>query len=167
MFSGGFLSCPYSGKNELRAFIRSLNCRLVPKGVRLIPMRVGEDQVLFYIYRPGKLASDLAIEAARELLEEYDYTTDDPGKCIVQLRRRINESDEFSHGIGLFLGYPPEDVRGFIENHARNCKCTGCWKVYGDEQHARKQFECFKKCTDVYCDQWAKGKSIERLTVAV
>ena len=30
-------------------------------------------------------------------------------------------SGEFPHEVGLFLGYPPEDVRGFIENHAKFC----------------------------------------------
>ena len=81
--------------------------------------------------------------------------------------RRLQESGDFPHEIGLFLGYPPEDVRGFIENHAEGYKFVGCWKVYGDEKSAKKQFARYKKCTDVYCSQWANGKSIERLTVAV
>ena len=70
-------------------------------------------------------------------------------------------------GIGLFLGYPPEDVCGFIENKADACKCVGCWKVYGDEDAAKKLFAKYKKCTDVYCTLFANGRSIERLTVAV
>ena len=54
----------------------------------------------------------------------------------------------------------------FIDQQARGCKCVGCWKVYGDEEKAKKTFDLYKKCTRVYCDQWAKGRSIERLTVA-
>ena len=60
-----------------------------------------------------------------------------------------------------------EDVKGFIKNRAAGYKCIGCWKVYGNEQDAKKQFERYKKCTSVYCAQWANGKSIEQLTVAV
>ena len=85
----------------------------------------------------------------------------------MQLSKRLNETKEFPHEIGLFLGYPPEDVKGFIDNRAEGYKCIGCWKVYGDEENAKRKFECYKKCTDVYCAQWANGKSIERLTVAV
>lgn len=84
----------------------------------------------------------------------------------MRLSQRLRQSEEFPHEIGLFLGYPPEDVRGFIEHHADGSKCTGCWKVYGDETAARRKFDQYKKCTRVYCDQWKKGKNIERLTVA-
>ena len=64
------------------------------------------------------------------------------------------------------MGYPPEDVEGFISQKAQNYKCVGCWKVYGDAEAAQRTFEKYKKCTDVYCSQWEKGISIERLTVA-
>ena len=74
-------------------------------------------------------------------------------------------SDTFPHEIGLFLGYPPKDVKGFIEEGPRCAKCTGCWQVYGDEEKALKTFERYRKCTEVYCAQVSCGKSLERLTV--
>lgn len=30
---------------------------------------------------------------------------------------------------GLFLGYPLEDVKGFIENNGRNCKSCGVFRI--------------------------------------
>ena len=165
--TGNVFNCPYSDRKELLSAVRSLNRRLVPKGVRVIPLRMSADRVLLYIYRPNKLENDLAEEDAAKILREYGYSVDDSDKCVVRLSKRLHESEEFPHEIGLFLGYPPEDVRGFIENRACGYKCIGCWKVYGDEQNAKKQFEKYQKCTNVYCTQWAKGRSIERLTVAV
>ena len=165
--TGNLFNCPYSNKNELFHSLRSLNRKLVPKGVRVIPLRVSADRALLYIYRPRKLENDFAVKEAAQLLENYGYSVDNLGKCIVQLRQRLCEAEEFPHEIGLFLGYPPEDVRGFIENRAGSYKCIGCWKVYGDEKKARKQFEQYRKCTNVYCSLWAEGKSIEQLTVAV
>ena len=79
----------------------------------------------------------------------------------------LGENEEFPHEIGLFLGYPPEDVLGFIDNKAGGCKCVGCWKVYGDVDEAQKTFAEYKKCTELYCAMFAKGRSIERLAVAV
>ncbi len=38
---------------------------------------------------------------------------------------------------------------------------------YGDEAKAKCTFAKYKKCTAVYCAQWAAEKSMERLTVAV
>lgn len=89
-----------------------------------------------------------------------------PERCVIQLIKRLGESDEFPHEIGLFLGYPPEDVRGFIENGSDGCKCTGYWKVYGDARAAQEMFAKYKKCTDVYCAQHAHGRSLWQLTVA-
>lgn len=51
---------------------------------------------------------------------------------------------DFPHEIGLFLGYPLEDVQGFIENRAEGYKCVGCWKVYGDEEYAKQEFRAIK-----------------------
>ena len=165
--TGNLFNCPYSYKKELLAALRSLNCRLSPKGVRIVPLRRSEEKVLLYVYRPGKLKQDFAVKETSDLLHAYGYSADDPGKCIAELSRRLHEADEFPHEIGLFLGYPSEDVKGFIENRAAGYKCNGCWKVYGNEQDAKKQFERYRKCTNVYCSQWANGKSIEQLTVAV
>ena len=73
---------------------------------------------------------------------------------------------EFPHEVGLFLSYPPEDVKGFIENRAANAKCTGVWKVYGDERQARQTFAKYKKCTQVYCERWQSGSGLDKLAVA-
>lgn len=67
----------------------------------------------------------------------------------------------------LFLGYPPEDVRGFIENETRNYKFTGYWKVYGDEERSRALFDKFERCTRCYLASWACGTGVERLALAV
>ena len=78
-----------------------------------------------------------------------------------------DESGEFPHEVGLFLSYPPEDVKGFIDHRANNFKCTGPWKVYGDEEKARSLFAKYKKCTEIYCALWQSGSKLEQLAVAV
>ena len=85
---------------------------------------------------------------------------------MTRLSRRVKDNEQFPHEIGLFLSYPPEDVCGFINNKACDHKCVGCWKVYGDEEQARKTFARYEKCARVYADRWYKGRSLERLTVA-
>lgn len=100
------------------------------------------------------------------MLRRNGYNTDSCEKCLVHLIRKLRAQEDFPHEIGLFLGYPVEDVHGFIEKGPDCCKCTGCWKVYGDEEAAKKKFAQYKMCTRVYCDQWAKGKAIEQLTVS-
>ncbi len=146
--------------------IRRLNRTLAVKGLRVIPMRKADGRVLIYVYRPSKLERDFADSHTSRILEEMGYPCGRAEQCVVYLAKKLREEKSFPHEIGLFLGYPPEDVQGFIENKAGNFKCIGCWKVYGDVEQAQKKFQIFKKCADVYYAQWLKGFSIERLTVA-
>ena len=55
----------------------------------------------------------------------------------------IWKKGEFPHEIGLFLGYPVEDVKGFIKNRGKNCLYSGYWKVYGKMAEKAKLFERF------------------------
>ena len=164
--TGSLFSCPFTCQRELLRSIRQMNKRLISKGLRILPLRWSENKALIYVYRPKKLTSDIADTTAERILQQHGYDTTTCEKCIVHLVQRIRCQKEFPHEIGLFLGYPPDDVCGFIDNKACNCKCTGCWKVYGDEEAAEKKFAQYRKCTQIYCNQWANGKDIERLTVA-
>ena len=166
MKTGSLFTCPFETPEALRDALRFWNEALTPKGVRLLPLRYRGGRALLYLYRPSRLCRDLQNETACRLLRDRGYGVEAPDRCIARLGRRIRESEEFPHEIGLFLGYPPEDVCGFIENRAGSCKCIGCWKVYGDAEAARKIFAKFKTCTRVYLEQYTKGIPVERLTVA-
>lgn len=168
--TGNIFSCSYDSIEEMKASIRSFNRRLVKKGLRVLPIRYKNGRALIYVYRPALLMKDLDNVKAREILEMHGYSAcEHPACCISKLMHKLENSEEFPHEIGLFLGYPPEDVQGFIcektGKKCDRCKCVGHWKVYGDEEKAKKIFAGYKKCTSVYHDQWSKGKSIEKLTV--
>ncbi len=165
MKTGNMFTCTFADVIEMRDSIRRWNRLLGKKGLRILPLRFRNNRALVYVYRPEKLTRDLKNSMACRLLQEKGYGTETPARCISYLRKKLDDSEDFPHEIGLFLGYPPEDVCGFIENKD-GCKCVGCWKVYGDVEKAQKVFAKYKKCTNVYCAQLAKGRSIERLTVA-
>ena len=165
--TGNLFASPDEDSRALNKSISGYNKRLVPKGIRMVPLGKTGRRTLIYMYRPEKLRADLSDETARKILSERGYPIGNAEECVCKLAQKIRNSDEFPHEIGLFLGYPPEDVEGFEENGGACCKCVGCWKVYGDECLAKKKFANFKKCSRVYSEQFSKGKSIERLTVAV
>ncbi len=166
MKTGNLFTCSFDGACEMKECVRCWNRILTKKGLRVLPLRFKNDRALIYVYRPKMLSADLKHDIAEELLKERGYFPGDLEGCVLHLIKRLGEYEEFPHEIGLFLGYPPEDVHGFIENRPGSCKCVGCWKVYKDVDTAIKTFEKYKKCTDVYCSQFAKGRSIERLAVA-
>lgn len=163
--TGSLFSCKADHIEDVKKTIRALNRLLAKKGLRILPIRYRKGRVLIYVYRPAYLMRDLGDTTAREILDARGYACENPEACIARLVKNLAVSDDFPHEIGLFLGYPPEDVRGFIENKAEGFKCVGYWKVYGDEAKAKRLFEKYKKCTDVYSRHFAEGSPLERLTV--
>ena len=164
--TGSLFSCDCPCRKELTNALSCLNRKLVPKGIRILPLKVCKGRALIYVYRPHALQNDLADRRARELLLQYGYLPENLHACVIHLIHRLCSAEEFPHEIGLFLSYPPEDVLGFILNSACNHKCVGCWKVYGNEQEAKSIFEKYRLCSQIYFRQWKQGKSIEQLTVA-
>ena len=140
----------YTSREEVAQSLRRLNGVLNPKGLRIVAMRYMEKRVLLYLYRPEALSRDLQNADAQEILRSLGYSECACSKaenCLGCLICRLRRGGAFPHEVGLFLGYPPEDVRGFIENRAGGFKLLGCWKVYGDVEQAKKKFESFKSCT--------------------
>lgn len=162
--TGSLFAAEFADRSERIETLRGWNTLLRKKGLRALPLGEKKGRTLVYVYRISGLNRDLQNAEARRILGERGYDCDRPERCIVSLARRIERGVEFPHEIGLFLGYPPEDVNGFIRG--KQCKFTGAWKVYGDEKTAARTFARYKKCTRVYGELYAAGRSAERLTVA-
>lgn len=124
-----------------------------------------EEQALIYVFRVKQLKMVLDNKNIQKFLNEYGYEDSSIYKVIEVLKEHLKEKD-FPHEIGIFLGYPLEDIRDFIKYKGMNYKCVGFWKVYNDENNAKKTFAKFKKCKDIYCKKYAEGFDIFKLTVA-
>ena len=140
--TANMFTCHFQSAQEMKDSVRSLNRRLRSKGLCVVPLRYRDGTGLIYVYRPGKLHCDLRDETACRLLSSRGYSCGHTADCVRQLRRKLSQQEEFPHEIGLFLGYPPEDVDGFI--HRKNeAKCVGHWKVYGDVESAVRTFALY------------------------
>lgn len=165
--TGNMFNCKYNSKCDINKKINKMNKALSKKGLRVLPLKFSNNKALIYIYRPNSLNKDFFNEKAMSILNSMGYDFQKPQKCIVQLIDKLRCSSVFPHEIGLFLGYPPEDVEGFISNNASSCKCVGHWKVYGDETRAKKCFCQYRRCTNNYYKKWSSGVSVEQLTAVI
>ena len=152
-------------ETDMTQEIRRLNRVLVGKGLRLIPLRRSRKRTLIYLYRPEMLREDLIYPEAAQILEEKGYPCGDADRCVAELIRHLASDEEFPHEIGLFLGYPPSDVRGFMNSPWEGVRCVGCWKVYGDPMEAERLFAAYRRCTATYRSEVRNGKSLEHLIV--
>lgn len=164
--TGNLFCCDAKSREELNGSIKGFNSRLVKKGIKFLPLRYRNGRALVYVYRPEKLTNDLNDAGASKILKSKNYPVGNCEKCVVELIKRLRTEQDFPHEIGLFLGYPPVDVYGFMHCKAKNFKCVGTWKVYGDEKKAKRQFESFKKCTDAYKRAYERHKSFDKLVVS-
>ena len=104
----------------------------------------GNDSALVLVFRRGLLAKALGCDKACHILESRGYPLHDVDACLECLKGKF--CGGFPHEIGIFLDYPPDDVKGFIENrYAQNLACPGYWKVYGNPDEARKIFGEYRK----------------------
>ena len=165
--TGSLFNLPCRSRRELGEAVARGNRRLNPKGLYVAVLRQDLTSALILLYRRQELETDLRQREAAALLHQLGYQEASLGAQLQELRRRLARREAFPHEIGLFLGYPPEDVRGFIENETRNYKFTGYWKVYGDEERSRALFDKFERCTRCYLASWARGTGVERLALAV
>lgn len=163
--TGNLVNCRIDSIFKLKKDIISLNSVLNAKGVSIRILYFSSERALIYVYRPEKLIFDMQNSRSKSFLESIGYKGKTTDELINELSERVYSCGGFPHEIGLFLGYPIDDVISFIENKGKNFKCCGCWKVYHDELNAKKTFEKYKKCTNIYCKKYLQGLSLKRLTV--
>lgn len=87
----------------------------------------------------------------------------DTGKTLDELFVQLRESEGFPHEVGIFLGYPIEDVICFEINEGKQCKYCGYWKSYCNPEEAKKCCDRFRECSRI-CKQWfEEGYSVPQI----
>lgn len=162
--AGSIFSCKDSLYN-IKLFISHYNKQLNSLGIYLICLSYKNNIGLIYVYRPEKLLNDFSNSTTKSLLTNYGYNALSTDNYIKQLSKKLQNNKYFPHEIGLFLGYPPEDVIGFIKNKGNNYIYSGYWKVYHNPESTKKIFNLYREYTALYTDLYNKGKAINQLIV--
>ena len=163
--TGNLFRISYADIEAFREELRELNGILKKKGLRAVPVRMTAEFALVYLYRPDFLKRDLGSEEATRLLKSLGYEPQSVNRSVAFLARMMREKEAFPHEVGLFLGYPPEDVLSFMKSSREGVKCVGCWKVYGNEARARAAFWRFQRCREVFEENVQRGRKLEALIV--
>lgn len=142
---------------------RQYQYQLARRGIQLRVIWTGCPRCLLLVYRPERLERQLNDPAVRALLLREGYPAQGGLEAMLEaLGRRLNQGD-FPHEVGLFLGYPPEDVEGFRLHRGRDYKLSGCWKVYSDVERARQCFRRYELCRAALCRRLREGKALAQV----
>ena len=148
-------------------FLQHYTESLARLGVRLRVLRPCGSRLLMLVFRPGRLEQCLSQPDVQAALAKEGYPVSQPldtDALLKHLRHRL-EQEEFPHEIGLFLGYPVADVEGFRIHGGRNCKLSGCWKVYGDADYAQRMFARFLRCRQALTQRVEAGLRLDQILV--
>jgi hypothetical protein len=155
-------------RQAARQQVRRWDTAFQPLGLRATILkdctRTGASMV--YIYRPAWLERIFRDDQTAAFLSAYGYPDAGVAERLEVLSRRYCLEREMPHEIGVFLGYPLEDVVGFIRHKGRNFTYCGCWKCYGDPDAAQKCFDRYRRCTLAYQSRYRRGTPIMQLVVA-
>jgi len=108
-----------------------------------------------------QILSDVLVQA---YLRGKGYSNPlDTFNSLHDLFSRLKKENGFPHEVGIFLGYPIQDVISFEENHGCNCKYCGYWKSYCNPEEAKKCSTQYKECS-LMCKQWfEEGLSVPQI----
>lgn len=161
----------YQGRepDEARRLAERWGRELAPYGLTVEVLKTCPQTgaCMILLYRGSWLGRLLAEPANRSFLSQRGYpAAAELPQLLKQLSDRLCLERDYPHEIGLFLGYPLEDVVGFIQNRGRNFTCCGYWKTYGDPAAARRRFARYRRCTDMCNERFRLGAEITDLIAA-
>ena len=93
--TGSLFTCRFDSQEQTRKDLRKLNALLLPKGLRIIPLRMVRGRVLIYVYRISRLGEDLAKQEAREILKQRGYNASSIESCLAMLFKKLREEKDF------------------------------------------------------------------------
>ncbi len=149
----------FSIKNEeegirLSSLIKDYNEMFCGKDLSFFVLCQCPVSCLVMVYRPSALEKQMKRKEVTAILRKWGYRTDSLEDMLVQLGKKIGNHDTwgFPHEIGLFLGYPVEDVIGFMKHKGKDYLYACYWKVYSDVERAKS-----------WCMQWeaARNKALQ------
>lgn len=158
---------------RLDALVARANRQLAGTSVHVRVLARRSCGALVLVYRPQLLARELSAPRAAATMFSWGYETTGSGwleAAIAHLgrklenRQRCSANGGFPHEVGLFLGYPYDDVMAFIEHEGRDYLCCGCWKVYSDQESAEACFARYKRCTKDCEAMLGRGATLAELT---
>lgn len=140
---------------------------LFKTGIKFCCLCKGAKRDIVLLYRQDQMEEHLRQKDIAEFLKKYGYEGGTLKQHLQYLGERIsfyyNKSQEFPHETGVFLGYPLEDVKGFIKHEGKNCSYIGYWKVYSDVERAKQMFQIFDEAKDAAVAEFFSGKNIREI----
>ena len=108
--------------------------------ISAVILRESPAGALLLLYRRRMLRRALKGSAGRRLSSLSYPVASGLDSCLAYLAVRFSDPARFPHEVGIFLGYPLEDVIDFCTGKPSPYNCRGYWKVYHRPEKAKRAF---------------------------
>lgn len=119
------------------------------------------------LFSRQELESYLSQNPVKSFLESEGYDagclTDVLWNFRINYGRYKRGRETFPHELGVILGYPIEDVKGYILDHGKRPLYTGYWKVYCNVSQKRELFRMFELSREMLLTLLHNGIGVEEL----
>lgn len=136
-------------------------------GISYYKMLQTDEKVTFLLFRRKQLEEFLYREEIRDFFWQQGYRGFRFGYILKTFQTRyaayMKERGIFPHEMGLLLGYPLEDVKGFMENEGKYFLYAGYWKVYENMAEKLKLFRKFEVAKETLISLIYSGVHMEEL----
>lgn len=154
------LMLPSVWKNEIKSLFEELP-------LELVELYEHNGKTAFLVYRPLELSKYLNEQDTACAMQKFGYEKMELGEIVERFSIRYGEyhsgEGEYPHEIGLILGYPTEDVLGFIEHGGKDYAYSGYWKVYGNVAVAVMRFKMFDYAKESGIQMLNRGHNIKSI----
>ena len=133
-------------------------------GISYTVLLVSGQRITILLYNRKELESYLAKTEVQQLFATMGYQKFSLEEILPVFQERyeyhMEKNSAFPHEMGLLLGYPVEDVEGFILNQGKNCLHIGYWKVYGNLAEKLQLFRKFELAKETLIQLVSNGVSM-------
>ena len=144
-----------------------ISMKLHNTNISLIILCTCKKRHLVMVYRAKELEEHLRSKEVSDYLRDFGYRRDDFISNLIRLHQRMNgfynKMKEFPHEVGVFLGYPICDIKGFLENKGERYLHSGYWKIYGNLEETRKKFLSYDEAREIAIDEFLSGRELESI----
>ena len=144
-----------------------ISMKLHNTNISLIILCTCKKRHLVMVYRAKELEEHLRSKEVSDYLREFGYRRDDFISNLIRLHQRMNgfynKMKEFPHEVGVFLGYPICDIKGFLENKGERYLHSGYWKIYDNLEETRKKFLSYDEAREIAIDEFLSGRELESI----
>lgn len=152
-----------------RVFIKELEACLIYFEAEYRILWENECSYYVFVYQKDLMLDCLVNMRNKSILSRcgYDIFSNNLDHYLSTMQKRFQLYREaghvFPHEMGIFLGYPCDDVEAFIANEGKNYLYCGYWKVYCNLEKAKKTFAIYDSVKIAAMRMLSMGYPLESL----